>query len=328
MPFLRGFCVVAGLLAFLVSYQASAQPLFTKPVRLISPNPPGSASDTLLRGMAEVLSKEYGQPFVVENRPGASGSIGVQVCANAPADGHTFCLLDAFNVVLSPAIYRTMPVDTRNDLVPVVLMGFFPAGLWLNRNVAANSVAELFELAKKSPGKLNFGSFGPASSSAIYIAWLKKVRGVDFTNIPYKSALDAFRAAVTGEVDVVSYALEAARSNSAPGDVKLLAVNNPSRLTEYPDVPTFTEVGIDGVLAWFGLFAPRGTPQAVIERVNASVVKGLIDGPEAQKKIMDIAGIVPSAPAAGTPESFSKFVGTELGVYEKLVKDAGIEKID
>ncbi len=319
--------LIAGVLSLLMSQQAGAQ-VFSKPVRLLTPNPPGSASDLALRGIAEVLSKDFGQTFVVENRPGASGTIAGQMCAQAAPDGHTMCLLDAFNAALSPAIYNNMPFDTKNDLMPVALLGFFPAGLWANKNLPVNSAADLFELAKKTPGKLNFSSFGAASSSSIYVAWLKNVRNVEFTNVSYKSALDAFRAVVSGEADVASYAMGTGLANSKPGEIKLLAVNNPTRLPDFPDVPTFKEVNLNGVLAWFGLFAPKGTPKELVERINASVIKGLINNPEMKKRFLDAAGIVPSTPAGGTPETFATFFDSELTVYAKLVKDAGIEKTD
>jgi len=318
---------VAVILLALVSSQVAAQGLLSKPVRLLTPQSPGSASDLILRGVGEVLSKDSGVATFVENRTGASGTIAARACAQAEPDGHTFCMLDAFNVALSPAIYETLPYDSREDLVPVALMGFFPAGLWANAKLPANSMEELLALAKKNPGKLNFATFGAASSSSIYVAWFKNVRGIQFTNVPYKSALDAFRGVIAGETDVGSYALGPAARNSRPGQLKLLAVNNPERVKEFPDTPILSELNIDGVLAWFGLFAPKGTPKEIVERVNESIVKGLMNNPEMRKKFLDNAGIVPSAPAGGSADSFAKFVGKELDVYAKLVKDAGVEKL-
>jgi len=325
---LKTWGVLAGLAAALIAPSLAAAQTWSKPVRLLTPNPPGSASDLALRGIAEVMSKATGQTFFVENRPGASGTIAGQACASAAPDGQTFCLLDAFNSALSPAIFNNMPFDTKNDLMPVVLLGFFPSGLWVNKDVPINSAEELLELARKQPGKINFATFGAASSSSIYVAWLKNVRGIEMTNVSYKSALDAFRAVIGGEAQVASYAMGPGLANSKPGELKLVAVNNPTRLPAFPNVPTFEEAKLSAVLAWFGLFAPKGTPQAVIDRINSEVVKGLIQNPETKKRFLDAAGIEPTGPAGGTPAEFAKFFESEISVYARMVKEAGIEKID
>jgi len=307
---------------------AAAQGVVSQPVKIVTPNPPGSAGDHLSRGIAEVLGKATGQTYIVENKLGASGTIAAQVCAQAPADGRTLCVLDAFNTTLAPAIFTNLPYNSKTDLVPVVLLGYFPAGIWANKNVPASTMEELFALAKKQPGKLNFATFGAASSSAMYVSWLKRERGVEMTGVNYKSALDAFRAIVTGEADVGSYAIGPAMANSKPGEVKLLAVNNPVRIKSAPEVPTLEELKVKGVLAWFGLFAPKGTSKEFVDRINTELARNFITQPEMRKKFFDVVGIVSSEPSGGSVDSFAKFFDSQLQVYSEYVKEAGIEKFE
>lgn len=307
---------------------AGAQGVVSQPVKIVTPNPPGSGGDLLSRGIAEVLGKATGQTYIVENRPGASGMIAAQMCAQAPADGRMLCVLDAFNTALAPALFTSMPYDSRADLAPVVLLGYFPAGIWVNKNLPVNSMDELLALAKKEPGKLNFATFGAASSSSIYVAWLKRQREAELTNVAYKSALEAFRAVVTGEADVASYAMGPALANAKPGEVKLIALNNPVRLETIPNTPTLDEVKVKGVLAWFAVFAPKGTSKELIDRINMELSKNYISNPEMRKRFLDIAGIVSSEPSGGSADSFAKFLDKEVTVYGDLIKEAGIEKME
>jgi tripartite-type tricarboxylate transporter receptor subunit TctC len=329
MLLLRSFSAFVLVASSFSTFQtASAQGAASQPVRIVTPNPPGSAGDHLSRGIAEVLGKATGQTYIVENKLGASGTIAAQICAQAPADGKTLCVLDAFNTALAPAIFSNMPYDSKTDLVPVILLGYFPAGIWANKNVPANTMDELLALAKKEPGKLNFATFGAASSSSMYVSWLKRERGVQFTGVNYKSALDAFRAIVTGEADVGSYAMGPAMANSKPGEVKLIAVNNPVRVPSAPDAPTLEELKVKGVLAWFALFAPKGTPPEVVERINAELAKNYVAQPDMRKRFFDVAGIVSSEPSGASTTVFGKFFDDQLKVYADYVKEAGIEKFE
>jgi tripartite-type tricarboxylate transporter receptor subunit TctC len=299
-----------------------------KTARVITPQTPGSASDLMSRGIAEALSNTLGQTTIVENRPGASGLIAGQACAQGAPDGQTLCLLDASNAVLGPAIFKTMPFEPKTDLVPVVLLGFFPAGIFVHKSVEPTTIAALLDYGRANPGKLNFATFGASTSSNIYASWLKNVRGADFSNVPYKSAIDAFRAGVSGEADIVYTVISAALPSIKKGDLRLLAVNNPRRLPDFPDVPTFEEVKIDAAATWFGLFASKGTSGEIIQRINTAVVRGLINDAEMKNRFLDKAGVTPSAPAGGDVASFAAFFQSELVVYENLVRQAKIEKMD
>jgi len=158
----------------------------------------GGPGDVATRGASQVLSQVMGQPFVVENRPGADGIIGGEACVKSAPDGHTLCTLDSFGVSLNPVIRAKMPYDTARDLTPVVHLGFLPAGIIVNASVPANSLRELLELAKAKPGAITWGSFGLASSSNLYMEWLKNARGISFLNVPYKGASQACSSAATG----------------------------------------------------------------------------------------------------------------------------------
>ncbi len=311
--------VMAGLLAV---HQAEAQ---TKPIRMIVQHPPGASSDIAVRGIGDVLGRSAGQVFVVENRVGADGTLAGQACVNAAPDGTTFCLLDAFHVALNPALFRNMPYNTVTDLKPVMNIGFFAAGLWVQKDLPVNSVADLLDLAKKEPGKYNFASFGTASSSSIYVAWLKNVKGIDFTNVSYKSAMEAFRSVVTGETHVASYALGAALNNSKAGEIKLLAINNPSRMDAFPGVPTFSESGLNGVLGWFGLFSPKGTPDAIVQRLNDQISREVMQVEAVRKRVIETPGLQVVGAAGKPAAEFATFVREEVSTYAKLVRDAKLE---
>ncbi len=327
MKSLKSMGLLAGLACgVMAAVPVMAQTYPSKPIRILIPNPAGAASDVTMRGITNVIGQTMGATFIIENRPGADGTIAGKACVDAAPDGHTLCMLDAFNVALNPAIHKSLPYDTVNDLKPIMNIGFFAAGLWANKNLPVNSAEELFALAKKEPGKLNFASFGAASSSSIYVAWLKNVKNIEFTNVSYKAALEAFRAVVNGEADVASFALGAGINNSKPGEIKLLAINNPTRMPQYPNVPTFTEAGINGVLAWFGLFAPKGTPDAIVNRLSDEISKHVMQVPAVRERVIELPGLQVIGPAGKPPAEFAKFIRDEVAVYAKLVSDAKIEK--
>jgi tripartite-type tricarboxylate transporter receptor subunit TctC len=316
--------VFLGLAATTVAH---AQPYPSKTVRLLIGNPPGGPSDLSLRGVAQVLSSSMGQPFVVENRPGGDGIIFGEACVRSTPDGHTLCMADSFNIALNPVLRSNMPYDPLKDLSPVVHTGFLPSGFWAPASLPASNLREFLELAKSKPNALNFTSFGSASSSAIYIEWLRNVAGIQVTNIPYKSALNAFQAVVAGESHAAVYAAASGTPFAKAGKVRMLAVNTASRMDEYPGVPTFKESGMGiSIITWFGLFAPSATPRNIVQRLNAEVVKGLFEAPAARAKFLAGNGLVVQTPAGESPETFAAFLRAETEMYAGLVKAAKIKQ--
>lgn len=321
---LLGMAMAIAAAGCAVAVQAQEYP--TRPVRLMIGNPPGGPSDLSLRGIAGILSKSLGQPFVVENRTGADGRITGEACAKAPPDGHTLCMADSFNLALNPAIHPNMTYSPSKDLAPVIHTGFLPSGFWLHKSIPANSLSELLALARRKPGTINWASFGRASSGGIYVSWLKNVKGVEFTEIPYKSAVDAFKAVMQGESHIAIYGLRSGMAQMDSGNFKLLAVNTAQRFPDLPQVPTFREGGIEEVMiTWFGILAPAGTPKAIINRLNAEIAKGLFKTPENRETFLNKQGLLVYGPAGGSPEAFGDFIKTETEMYARLVKLAKIK---
>lgn len=318
----------AAVSGFAFTPAAFAQNYPSKQINLLVSQPPGAIGDAIVRGIAAALAPRLGQNMVVDNRPGGEGVLAGQACVSAAPDGHTLCQLDGWNIALSPFVYNNMPYDTVKDLEPVVYMGSAGGGLWVNSRIPANSVEELFALAKKQPGKLNFSTFGIASSSHLYVEWLKNTKDIVFTGVSYKSALEAFRAVVAGEVDVANYPLRVGLANSKPDQVKLLAINSEARLKEYPKMPTYEEVGIKGAVAWFGIFAPKGTPAAIIDRLNKEIVANLINNDELRRRYLETPGLDTSGPVVGAPPAvFGKFIQDQRLLLSSMVKEAKITPV-
>lgn len=306
---------------------ASAQNTYpTKPVRLIEPHPPGSIVDISVRGVAEALTFELGQPFVVENRVGAEGLIGAEACAKAAPDGYTLCATDSLVISLNPLVRSKLPYNPSRDFVPIVQFGFVSSAVVINPSLNVNTMAELLELAKTKPGSVSWGSWGTSSLSNIYIEWLKRAKGITFLNVPYKSAFQAAQAAVAGEVQVAVFGIGASQPLIKAGKLKALAATGDQRSIIMPSLPSFKELGIDAIFRpWFGLLAPTGTPNEIIQRVNSAVSRALAQ-PAFRDKFLTGGGVEYIPPAGGTPEQFAAFLKTERELCEALVKMSGIRE--
>ena len=317
--------LLASIACAFVSLCAQAQTYPNRPVRIIAALTSGGPGDVATRGASQVLGQVMGQPFVVENRPGADGIIGGEACVKAAPDGHTLCTLDSFGVSLNPVIRAKMPYDTARDLTPVVHLGFLPAGIIVNASVPANSLRELLELAKTKPGAITWGSFGLASSSNLYMEWLKNVRGIAFLNVPYKGASQAWQAVLAGEVQVAVFATGPAVPQMSAGKVKVLAVNTEARFPRLPNVPTFRESGMElAIVTWFGMLAPAGTPREILLRLNSEISKEFINNAALKEKYLSAAGIEVFAPTGGSIEAFNEFLKREQAMYVGAVKAAGV----
>lgn len=305
---------------------AMAQDYPTQPVRMIIQNPPGGPSDAMWRGVAEILSAELGQPFLVENRPGGDGFIAMQACAAAKPDGHTLCMTQSYTTVVNPLVRQSMPMDPLTDLTQVTHLGFLPAGLLVHNSVPANTVEELLELGTESPGALNWATFGRSSSGTIYLEALRNERGVDFTNIPYGVALEAFQGLISGESDIMVYNVGSAAGQVQSGNIKLLAVTTDERLPNFPDVPTLAESGIDSVTIWFSLAAPTGTPEPILKRLHDTLTTKLFEDPAALERHVLGNGFAVYGAAGGGHDEIVELITAETAMYQRLLEAAGIEK--
>ena len=249
-----------------------------KPVRIIVPTAAGSGSDQIARALAQKLSELWKQPVTVDNRAGASGIIGVEAAVRAPADGYTLLMSSASPVTINPMIFRKLPYDPQKSLVPVSHVGIGPAALLINSATPAQNLKEFVALAKAKPKQLSYGSFGAGTGGHLGVEAFNQAAGIEMIHVPYKGTAPAVTDLIGGQVTAVLTDLATAQSQIRSGKLRALAINGPARSPLLPDVATFTEQGfasVEGTYARFALFAPTGTPQAVVEKISADSVAAL-----------------------------------------------------
>ena len=291
-----------------------------KPVRIMYPFSPGGGMEVVLRVMAEEMQKSTGQPVVVDNRTGAGGSIAANAAATAPADGYTLFVGPVGIAAITPHL-RKLPYDPQNDLVPVAkLSEFFPAYIVSNQ-LPVKTLPEFIAYAKANPGKVTYATSGVGSQGHLGGEILQKNWGIRMTHVPYKGAADIAIDLIAGRVDMSTDVtlLQYAKQ----GKAKLLATQSPQRLPEFPDVPTVAETGVPQPGTggtWFGAFAPKGTPQPVIDKLAAEFEKAL-------KQPDVIARMQPYAmmPAYAGPAAFRKQWESDYALYGRTVRDLGIK---
>jgi tripartite-type tricarboxylate transporter receptor subunit TctC len=316
--------VFAALLAGMSTLPtAYAQSYPAKPVRLIVPSGPGPG-DTETRGIAQFLSESLGQPFVVDNRVGGEGIVGVEACAKAPRDGYTLCMITVTQITFLEGMRLNLPYDSQRDLAAVAHFGFLDAALLVHPSVPANSVRELFDLAAAKPDTITWGSWGISSPGYLYMEWLRKAKGISFFNVPYKGSSQAAQAALAGEVQVAYYGAGQAAGFVRSNRLKALAVSSDKRLPFLPGVPTLKEVGVDIRVprTWYGMAAPVGTPKDIVQRLNAEVAK-ITANPQFIEKFMTTQGITPPGPFS--PEEFAAFLRRDRENFQELMKTIGLK---
>lgn len=299
--------------------QAQAQPTATRaPMRLIIPFAAGSYTDTVARIITPGLSEQLGRNIVVDNRPGANGIIGADLVAKATPDGSTLLVGGASVNVVNPGLYKSLPYDPLKDLVPVARIGLLPFMLVTHPSVPATNVSELIAYAKKNPGKLAYAT--PNSTTLVGMETFKRSAGVDILSVPYKSSPQAVADLIGGQVQVLIADFATAMPQVRAGKARLLAVTMAKRSALLPEVPTIDEVvkGFD-VSAFTALFAPKGTPPAVASRVY-DALRAVLATRETQERLASIGFDI--APMG--PETFAPYVHTQIGVWSKLIRAAGV----
>ena len=321
----RSCLSIVALFAAVAVCTAHAQSYPAKQVRIISGVIAGGPGDTANRGAAMLLSQALGQAFTVENRLGAEGMIAGEACARSTPDGYTLCMFDGHEIALNPVIRTKMSYDPLRDMTPVMHLGFAAAAIIVHPSVAANSLQELFALAKAKPDSINWGSSGLASPSNLYIEWLKNAKGVRFHNVPYKSALQAMQAVLSGEIQVTSFVAGAVAPQVKAGKLKALAVPTTQRSPYLPDVPTFKEAGMEvEIVTWFGLMAPTGTPREIVQRLNTVLARDLFGNASMRDKYLITPGTLALPPAGASPEVFGEFLKAQREMYAGVVKVTGV----
>jgi tripartite-type tricarboxylate transporter receptor subunit TctC len=317
--------VIFGMLVLtactLVAGPALAQAYPAKTIRLIMPFPPGGPTDIVGRLVAAKVSEQVGQSIVADSRPGASGNVGLEIASKAPPDGYTIVLSSPV-IALSPLLYTRLNYDPQKDLAPISLVGAVRNVLVVHPSVPAKTVKELVEIARKNPGKLNYGSGGVGTTTHLAPELLKSLEKLDIVHVPYKGSGLALIGLASGQVDMEVLAAPAALGQIQAGRVRALAVLSPKRLPDLPNVLTAKEQGFENfeISVWYGMLAPAGTPREIINRLNAEFTKATT-APDMQPRFAT-AGV---EPLTSTPEEFGNFIKREAARFAKVIKDAGIK---
>ena len=313
-----------GFLAFGALAQSPAKngslPYPTRPVQIIVPFTPGTGMDILARMVGQKLSERWGQPVIVDNRPGASGNIGTDLVVKAAPDGYTL-LITANTLVMTVSLYRNVPYDPIKDLAPVEKMAVGTMAITLNPSVPAHTLKEFVAYAKANPGKLAYGSPGVGTPQHLATELLKSEAGIDMLHVPYKGSAGAITGLLSGDVAMMSNALHAVLPQVEAGKLNAIAVGGPKRSRVAPDIPTFAESGYPDfdVDFWYGLLAPAATPKEIIAKLNQDITQ-VLNAPEMREKLSD-QGL---EPVTGTPEQFAELIRTDLARWAKVIKTAGI----
>jgi tripartite-type tricarboxylate transporter receptor subunit TctC len=317
-----GHGYVAALAVALFCGLASAQSYPVRPVKIVVPTSPGGATDSFSRAIAQRLAEGWGQPVVVENRPGANQIIGADYVAKSAPDGHTLLVSDASSFVMNPHLYRKLPYDGLRSFTPITVLVRFPWVIAVHPSVPANSFQELVKLAKARPGRLSYGSFGLGSSAHISVDYLKRLAGIDIVHVPYKGAAPAVTALLTGEISMMMVTPLLAEPHARNGKLKLIAAATPERIAGLPNLPTVAESGVPGYSAgtWFALAGPSGIPRDVVAGIYGGVMKVLNEPAFRERNVtkqwFEVVG--------NTPEQFADYLKTEYERWDKLIKLSGV----
>ena len=314
---------VAALLAALFCAGATAQTYPVKPVRLIVPFPPGASSDVVGRLLGQKLAELLGQQVVPDNRAGVGGNLGIAAASKSPPDGYTIVIATA-SIAVSASLYANPGYDAVKDLVPVARLASIPNVLLVHPSVPAKTLRQFIDLARRHPGKLNFGSGGAGTTNHLANELLKHLEKINMVHVPYKGVTQAMTSMMGGEVDEVVMPVTTAVPQIRAGKVRPLAVLTEKRIAALPDVPTGIEAGVKGFTMplWYGMFAPAGTPREIVARLGRELVKAL--------ESSDVRGRLTALgvePWPGTPEELGDLLRAEIQRYGTVVQAAGLPKL-
>ncbi|WP_050982987.1 Bug family tripartite tricarboxylate transporter substrate binding protein [Cupriavidus basilensis] len=314
------FALAAALLVPQASRADEAASYPQKPIRMIVPFPAGGGSDTVARLIGHQLTAIWGQPVVVENKPGASGTLGFTAAAKAGRDGYTL-LLGATPLVQLQSVYKSLPYDTFRDFSPVARVALSADVFAVPATTGINSARAFIAAARANPGKLSYGSYGNGTSSHMHGELLRMQGGVDLTHVAYKGGMPAMQDLLGGQVSSAFVDVASSRSSLVSPKIKVLAVTGERRLQLLPDVPTFTELGFRDFEpnGWYGLFVPAGTPKAVVEKLTSAVMS-ILSKPETLEIIRG-QGLEPGALA---PDEFGRLMRRDAQIWSRIASSARI----
>ncbi len=315
--------VLMGAAAMLACLPAAvcAQRYPAKPIRVVVPFQSGGSMESIVRVVGQKLTAAYGRPVVIENRPGAGGMVGTEYVAKLPPDGYTL-LATPSAFVMNAAIHNNASYDPVRDFEAVTLLVSYPLVLVSHPSLPVRSVKALVALAKAQPGALNYSSGGLGTSNHVAAELFASLAGVRLTHVPYKGGGPAFTALISGEVHIMFAAAQTAAPLLKSGRLRVLGVSTAKRSRFLPDVPTIAEAGVPGfeVNSWSGLFAPAGTPAAIVKSLNAEVQKGM-----SQPDVSEVLEKQGVEPAPGTPEEVASMIRAEAAKWTKVVRTVGIK---
>jgi tripartite-type tricarboxylate transporter receptor subunit TctC len=303
-------------------YAQSATPDYpVKFVRFIVPYAPGGSSDVLARTIGQKLGASLGQTFVVDNRPGAGSMIGTDIAAKATPDGYTIILSDMPHTI-NPSIYAKVPYDPIKDFTPITTIGVSPMFLFVNPAFKAQNIREFIALAKAQPGKISIASGGTGATTHLMAELLQTHAGIKLTHVPYKGAGPALTDVVAGQIPATFTSMATAAPFAQSGRLRILGVTSAKRLAAFPDVPTFEESGVSGMIVehWWGVMAPAGVPRPVIEKLHGAIVNA-VNSPDVRERFSVLA----VEPRTNTPQQFRALLESDVKRWAKVVKDAGIK---
>jgi tripartite-type tricarboxylate transporter receptor subunit TctC len=319
MNFARAMLAMAGLL---LSAAANAQSWPTKTITFIVPFPAGGGTDAFARPLAAQLSRQLGKQVMIDNRGGAGGTLGAGIAAKAAPDGYTF-FIGAAHHTIAPAIYPRLDYDIQKDFIPITVIATPPQVIVVNpQKVPVQDLKSLLELVRKNPGKFNYGSAGNGTSHHLAGELFKQQTKTFITHIPYRGAGPALQDLIAGQVDLMFDGLGSSSSHIKGGKIKALAVAAPTRAPGFPDVPTTAEAGVPGyeVSTWYGIWATKGTPSDIVERMGVEVQKALAS-PELKTIWQNSGSDIPHI----TQAQFSALIAAEINRWGQVVKESGVK---
>lgn len=316
---MTGALLTFGVATLFAVAPALGQQYPTKPVRLIVPFAPGGPADITARIVSQKLGETFNQQFVVENRAGATGTIGAEQVARSTPDGYTVLVTASAHVIV-PHMFSKLSYDALRDFTPVTVVMTSPLLMTVTRSLPVKSVKELIALAKSRPGELSFGSSGSGSSTHLTAELLKSVTGTKITHVPYKGQGQAISDVISGQIQLMFLSPPAAKQYVDAGRLRALAITSEQRFSQMPDVPTFLELGYKDLVtgSWYGVWVPAKTPEAVVSRLNTELVR-IVNMPDVRNRIVELGGV----PVGNTVAEFDAFQRAESARWAKIIKEAG-----
>lgn len=315
-------CLLGIAACALAGFAGLARADDVKPLHLVVPFPPGGTSDILARAIGAKLGAAVGQPVVIDNRPGAGGSLGADIVARSAPDGNTLLMGHTGTLAVNVSLYPKLPYDPVKSFTPIAWVANVPNVLVVNAESGPRSLNELIARARATPGKLSYSSGGNGSAAHITFEYLKLQAHIDVMHIPYRGTAPSVTDLMAGQVDATFTGAPAVMSNVRSGRLRALAVSSRQRLPAFPNVPTIAETGFPGFEAdqWYGIVAPAGTPYAVVTRLNAAINQAL-----ALPDVRDRLAAEGAVPAPNNPKAFADLIASEIPRWHDVVRDGHVK---